>query len=344
MNGKCTTAVLRETGNDDGRASMETRAETNGETRQWGATLGFYAPRGYYASPEARAQIDALAATGANWVVVVATVWQNSATSVSQYRDSALTPDDLELAEIVAYARSKGLKVQLRPMLECKDGFGRLDVRLPRDAERMAGRRSTARRDRFASMAERTACYASLARRMGCDAFCIDFLSLSYYCRAREEEDRGKDLSVGDMMERLSGAHAKVEEIAKAFGKPIVFGECGCGSIRDGAASPSWFSPFAEADEEEQARYMDALFRVFAREDWCLGFHWWKWDQHSPVKAGATAARTRERDFTIRGKKAEGVFSRWARGNSAHGDTAFSDGGECRLGHNNNQRNTWRKP
>ena len=79
---------------------METRGETNGETRQWGATLGFYAPRGYYASPEARAQIDALAATGANWVVVVATVWQDSATSVSQYRDSALTPDDLELAEI----------------------------------------------------------------------------------------------------------------------------------------------------------------------------------------------------------------------------------------------------
>lgn len=38
---------------------------------------------------------------------------------------------------------------------------------------------------------------------------------------------------------------------------------------------------------------------------------------------GATPAQTRERDFTIRGKKAEGVFSRWARGNSAHGDTAF---------------------
>ena len=349
------------------------------QSRQWGATLGFYAPRGYYSSPEARAEIDALAATGANWVVVVATVWQDEATSASQYRDCALTPDDLELAEIVAYARSKGLKVQQRPMLECKDGLGRLDVRLPRDAERMAGRRSTARRDWFASMAERTACYASLARRMGCDAFCLDseldnmteendlwktvvaaarreypgpvtschtvhtgkvdfakhladpdhwfhsldFLSLSYYCRAREEADRGRDLSVGDMMKRLSGAHAKVEAIAKALGKPVVFGECGCGSIRDGAATPSWFSPFAEADEEEQARYMDALFGVFAREDWCLGFHWWKWDQHSPVKPGATLAQARARDFTIRGKKAEGVFSRWARGNSAHGDTAF---------------------
>lgn len=38
---------------------------------------------------------------------------------------------------------------------------------------------------------------------------------------------------------------------------------------------------------------------------------------------GFYAPRDAERDFTIRGKKAEGVFSRWARGNSAHGDTAF---------------------
>ena len=111
---------------------MSGSADNFRKDMQWGATFGFYAPRGYYASPEARAQIDALAATGANWVVVVATVWQDEATSVSQYRDCALTPDDLELAEIVAYARSKGLKVQLRPMLECKDGLGRLDVRLRR--------------------------------------------------------------------------------------------------------------------------------------------------------------------------------------------------------------------
>ena len=97
------------------------------QTRQWGATFGFYAPRGSYSSPEAREEIDALAATGANWVIVVVTVWQDEATSTFQYRDCALTPDDLELAEIVAYARSKGLKVQLRPMLECKDGLGRLD-------------------------------------------------------------------------------------------------------------------------------------------------------------------------------------------------------------------------
>ena len=38
---------------------------------------------------------------------------------------------------------------------------------------------------------------------------------------------------------------------------------------------------------------------------------------------GATFGFYAPRGFTICGKKAEGVFSRWALGNSAHGDTAF---------------------
>ena len=38
---------------------------------------------------------------------------------------------------------------------------------------------------------------------------------------------------------------------------------------------------------------------------------------------GATFGFYAPRGFTICGKKAEGVFSCWARGNSAHGDTDF---------------------
>ena len=68
----------------------------------------------------------------------------------------------------------------------------------------------------------------------------------------------------------------------------------------------------AEPDEDEQAMYMEALFRVFAHETWCRGFHWWKWDQHSSRREGVTREQVRARDFTFRGKKAEAVFKRWA--------------------------------
>ena len=114
------------------------------------------------------------------------------------------------------------------------------------------------------------------------------------------------------MAERLKGAHARMSAIAQATGKPIVFGECGCASIKDGAASPSGLDVEAEPDEDEQAMYMEALFRVFAHETWCRGFHWWKWDQHSSRREGVTREQVRARDFTFRGKKAEAVFKRWA--------------------------------
>ena len=58
---------------------------------------------------------------------------------------------------------------------------------------------------------------------------------------------------------------------------------------------------------------MEALFRVFAHEPWCRGFHWWKWDQHTPTRPDVTPEQYRARDFTFRGKKAEEVFRRWAR-------------------------------
>ena len=146
----------------------------------------------------------------------------------------------------------------------------------------------------------------------------LDYLTISYYCPARTKADKGKPLSVEEMAERLKGAHARMSAIAQATGKPIVFGECGCASIKDGAASPSGLDVEAEPDEDEQAMYMEALFRVFAHETWCRGFHWWKWDQHSSRREGVTREQVRARDFTFRSKKAEAVFRRWATHKNAN--------------------------
>ena len=136
-------------------------------------------------------------------------------------------------------------------------------------------------------------------------------LSISYYCPARRKDEMGKALTVDDMVKNLAGAHARMKAIADAMGRPIIFGECGCSSTQDGARSPS--GVFTVVDEDEQANYMEALFRVFAHEPWCRGFHWWKWDQNSPIKPNSTREETLARDFTVRGKKAEAVFRRWAR-------------------------------
>ncbi len=334
---------------------------------QFGVTFGFYAPGGYMGSEAAMREIDAIAAAGANWVTVVPIVWQDSWSSDFQYKDFALSQSDLDLKDAIDYIHSKGMKVQLRPMLECKDGIGRLGVWLMKDRERMKGRVCRYRTNWFRSMKERSVYYARIAERTKCEVFCIDseldkmveenekwkavvsavrevysgpvtschtlhtgdvdflgfladkshwfydldFLSISYYCAARGNDELDNDLSVDDMKARLGPALGRMRAIAAAYGRPLLFGECGCTSCRAGASSPSAYTS-KEVDEEEQARYMDALFGVFAKEPWCLGFHWWKWDQHSPPPNCADPAQTRRFDFTIKGKKAEAVFRRWS--------------------------------
>ena len=51
---------------------------------------------------------------------------------------------------------------------------------------------------------------------------------------------------------------------------------------------------------------------TFKDEPWCLGFHWWKWDQRCPGKGWEGPAGL-TRDFTFRGKKAEAVFRSFAK-------------------------------
>ena len=149
---------------------------------QWGVTFGFYGSDEYFRSQAARDEVEAISRAGANWVTVVATVWQDTCQSTFQYRDFDLTPGDLALKGMIDLIHAKGMKVCLRPMLECKDGYGRLAVLLPAaGGKRMFGRSSTVRAEWFESLKRRSAYYARLASETGCEAFCID--SGPFLCR-----------------------------------------------------------------------------------------------------------------------------------------------------------------
>ena len=144
------------------------------EDFQWGVTFGFYATNGYFSSSVAKDEIEAIARAGATWVTVVPTVWQDEGASAFQYKDFAHTPNDIELMDAIDLIHAKGMKVQLRPMLECKDGYGRLGVWMNKDRERMPGRVSDGRTRWFASMRERSVYYARIAERTKCELFCLD--------------------------------------------------------------------------------------------------------------------------------------------------------------------------
>ena len=139
-----------------------------------GVTLGFYAKNGYFSSAKAKEEVDEIAKTGVDWIVLVVTVMQEGYSSTRQFRDFEQTPNDIEIKEIIDYIHGKGLHVQLRPMLECYDGLGRLGVQFTSDRERMPGKPCTYASRWFESMKQRSVYYARIAALTGCELFCLD--------------------------------------------------------------------------------------------------------------------------------------------------------------------------
>lgn len=139
-----------------------------------GMTFGYYARNGYYASAGAREAVAKMKALNIEWVCVIAIVMQDTFASTHQYRDFVMTPADDEIRDIIDVIHGHGMKVQLRPMLECFDGTQRCDINFPAEKTAIPGRPINHWSRWFASMTERTLHYAAVARRAGCEAYGLD--------------------------------------------------------------------------------------------------------------------------------------------------------------------------
>ncbi len=142
--------------------------------KQMSVTFGFYCGNGWLSTPQARQEVDHIAAAGIRWVVLTPIVVQETCSSTVQFRDFELTPSDDELIGIIDYFHAKGIRVQLRPMLETLDGKGRLQVWFAPDGERIPGRRTDYWARWFDSMRRRAVHYAKLAEKTGCEIYCLD--------------------------------------------------------------------------------------------------------------------------------------------------------------------------
>ena len=127
---------------------------------------GWY--RGAYSSADSDRSLADLAATGATWISLIVTGYQETAASTSITIDSSQTPSDGDLAHAIATAHSLGLKVMLKPHVD-----------LSADDAHWAGSIGSA----FTTEAQWQAWfdayrafidhYARLAQNDGVDQFCI---------------------------------------------------------------------------------------------------------------------------------------------------------------------------
>ena len=99
-------------------AGSTARDDSNVEKQNGIAYAGWWS--GDYSQPASDLSLARLAATGANWISLLATGYQDNISSTTIYTNTA-TPTDADLIHTITEAHRLGLRVMLKPHLDLWD-------------------------------------------------------------------------------------------------------------------------------------------------------------------------------------------------------------------------------
>jgi hypothetical protein len=317
-----------------------------------GFTYGWKAVRGAYRTEKAIASQDKLFDLGINWMCLAFFVEQKGFASTEIYYDYRKTITDKDISFAIKRAHDRGIKVCLKPVINCSDGMWRALIDFP--DEDMLGK------DRYwnAWFEYYTAfiChYAELAQDTGCEMLCIGcemsgterkekhWRDLIQKVRAiysgplvynanhgREEQVPWFDAldyigtsayyrvakadrdTMEDMLQAWNKVGTGLERLADKYGKQIIFMEIGCRSAKGCAAMP-W--DFAHRDltwDEEEQAAFYASCLTALQDKEWFAGAFW-WDWSTEVYDSREEAM-KDRGFDIHLKKAETVIKKWYRG------------------------------
>jgi hypothetical protein len=298
---------------------------------------------GRYSQPDADLSLANLASTGADWIGLIVTGYQDTVSSTT-ISSTAGTPTDADLIHVITQAHSLGLKVMLKPHVDLSQDpshwRGQIGTEFTTEAEWSAW---------FASYRDFIEHYADLAQSYDVDQFCVgtelsgtahradDWRAVIAGVRTRyggpityAATHGGEDTGIGwwdavdligvDAYYELTDKDdptldelragwvphvATVTDLASEWEKPILFTEIGYRSI-DGANRdpPDWHREGA-IDLQEQADAYQAAFDSVYNQPWFAGMFWWVWGT-DPLQGGPC-----DDDYTPHDKLAEDVLRAW---------------------------------
>lgn len=325
-----------------GTPAPSEQVDVLGPDRIAGITWGWTGVRGEWGGPEAEASLRALAATGATWVTLAYAMTQPDAHTPRIDPDSSVSEAEIRWA--VERSRELGLKVCLKPTVNCVDGTWRayIDFLHPDvPGEPTWG-------EWFDSYRAILIPAARLAAELGVELFCVGcemvssdihedewretiaavrevYPGLVTYNCDKYQEDR---LIWWDAVDVISSSGyypsgtwpehlARIEAVVAREGKPFLFLEGGCPSREGSPARPNDWSLPGEPSERAQAEYLIEALAAIESAPWCRGLMLWDWPARLyPAQDAATNA-----DYCPYAKAGEQVLSRfyraWARGSDA---------------------------
>jgi len=223
-------------------------------------------------------------------------------TVVEYEADDVMSMEDVET--VCAYARQKGLKIIIKAMVNCRDGYWRAYIRFfdnyvptePTWAEW------------FESYSAFTAALAKTAQKVNAELYCIGCEMVGTDHRADEwrtliqevrkhftgpityncdkfQEDHVTWWDAVDVIsssgyypiDQLDQHFARIQSVAEKFDRPFMFMECGCPS-RDGSQYvPNNWNFGGELSQEAQRLWFDAFCQCMLKNPWVRGNGWWDW-------------------------------------------------------------------
>ena len=310
-----------------------------------GFSYGYNGRRGDYRTPEAFLSMERLSSLGGDWAALCFVVHQDTYHSTVIRPDYRFTVTDQDLVSAVNHLHSLGLKVCMKPMVNCADGIWRAYIQFPQPE--IGPDRSW--EEWFSSYSAFLTHYAEIAQDTGCEMFCIGCEMLgteaqeSRWRRTVQDvrsvyagplvynTNHGHENSItwwdaldyigtsayyrvadrpGESMEQMLAAwnrhKAYLADVSAAHGgKKIIFMEIGCRSAAGCAMMPYDFSHTEFPYNEDEQAN---FYESCFRSMWnepWFAGFFW-WDWYTKLPSNKP-----ESGFSIVGKKAEDIVRCW---------------------------------
>lgn len=215
-------------------------------------------------------------------------------------------PEDRQMTDLIRYAKDKGLKTILKPMLNTTDGYWRAFIRFFDEDVPCEPKWS----DWFRNYTEYMVHYARMAESEGVDMLIVgcelvgtdhrdaEWRALiaevrkvykgwvTYNCDKYQEHN----VKWWDACDAISSSGyypipdwtnqiARIESVVKEFDLPFFFSEVGCPSTAGSGAIPNDWTLVGKSpvDLEEQKKFFQTMFDFSEPLDWHFGYSIWDW-------------------------------------------------------------------
>lgn len=280
-----------------------------------GITFAPFQRRGTFTKSETKESFDYMIEhTKANFVIFVPSGLQDTAQSEAICYTSSATCSDEELREMIRYAKKKGVRVGLKPTVNCKNGVWRAYISFFEEDVICEPKWS----NWFRAYTQFQLHYAKIAQEENCEMFLAGCEMVM--AEHREEEWRALIREIRSVYKGLvsyntdkyqegnvkwwdavdvissSGYYPmndwerqldRIEKVVEEFQKPFFFAEAGCMSREGSKYVPNNWELEGRLRLEEQVEWYEAMFLACSKRSWVKGFCMWDWapTMHSEKEA-----------------------------------------------------------